>query len=160
MQMKDYLPRPRYNYLFIIFCYGLVSVSCAAEKPASPGMSEAGMRTCPDSPNCVSSEDQNRKHHIAPLMFSIPAEEAWLLLKEQVAKLPRTIVVSEKPGYLHVECRSAVFGFVDDLEFHMQAEQGVIAVRSAARTGYYDFGVNRQRVEELRTALLQAGLSP
>jgi len=81
-------------------------------------------------------------------------------LHEQVAKLPRTIVVTEQPGYLHVECRSKLFGFVDDLEFQLRAEQGLIAVRSAARTGYYDFGVNRQRVEALRAALLAAQDSP
>jgi uncharacterized protein (DUF1499 family) len=81
-------------------------------------------------------------------------------LKEQVAKLPRATVVSERPGYLHVECRSKVFGFVDDLEFQLQAAQGTIAVRSASRTGYYDFGVNRQRVETLRAALLAAQASP
>ena len=86
-------------------------------------------------------------------------EEVIKFLKEQVAKLPRTIVVTEKANYLYVECRSALFGFVDDLEFHLQAEQGLIAVRSAARTGHYDFGANRQRIEELRAAILAAQTS-
>ncbi len=151
----------RHSCLFvIILCCCLVSASCAAEKSASPGLSEAGLKACPDSPNCVSSDAQDEKHHVAPLRFSIAAAEAWQLLQEQVAKLPRTVVITAKPGYLHAECRSAVFGFVDDLEFSLRAEQGLIAVRSAARTGYYDFGANRQRVEELRAALLQRGLSP
>jgi uncharacterized protein (DUF1499 family) len=151
----------RHKYLFIlILCCGLVSTSCAAEKAASPVLPEAGLKACPDSPNCVSSDAQDEKHHIAPLMFSLPVADAWTLLKAQVAKLPRTVVVADKPGYLHVECRSAVFGFVDDLEFQLRAEQGVIAVRSAARTGYYDFGANRQRVEDLRAALLHAERSP
>ena len=69
-------------------------------------------------------------------------------------------MVSESPGYLHVECRSKIFGFVDDLEFQLQAAQGLIAVRSASRTGYYDFGVNRRRVEALRAALRAAQASP
>jgi uncharacterized protein (DUF1499 family) len=115
------------------------------------------LKACPSSPNCVSSDAQDEAHHIDPLSFSFPVAEAWSLLKAQLAKLPRTVVVADKPGYLLVECRSAVFGFVDDLEFQLRAEQGVIAVRSAARTGYYDFGANRQRVEDLRAALLQAG---
>ena len=145
----------RFKYLLIvILCCGLVSTSCAAEKAASPVLAEAGLKACPDSPNCISSDAQDEQHHIAPLKFSLPVADAWSLLKAQVAKLPRTVVVADKPGYLHVECRSAVFGFVDDLEFQLRAEQGVIAVRSAARTGYYDFGVNRQRVEDLRAALL------
>ena len=131
--------------------------SSTATNPVPP---ESGLRPCPKSPNCVASDAQDEQHQIAPLSFSIPAAEAWQLLHEQVAKLPRTIVVTEKPGYLHVECRSKLFGFVDDLEFQLRAEQGLIAVRSAARTGYYDFGVNRQRVEALRAALLAAQNSP
>ena len=151
----------RHKYLFIvILCCGLVSTSCAAEKAANPVLPEAALKACPDSPNCVSSDAQDEQHHIAPLAFSLPVAEAWTLLQAQVTKLPRTVVVADKPSYLHVECRSAVFGFVDDLEFQLRAEQGVIAVRSAARTGYYDFGANRQRVEDLRAALLDAGTSP
>jgi len=144
----------------VIFCGSLVSASCAAEPSVNPVASGSGLRPCPDSPNCVASGAEDERHRIAPLTFATPAAEAWQLLKEQVAKLPRATVVSERPGYLHVECRSKVFGFVDDLEFQLRAAQGTIAVRSASRTGYYDFGVNRQRVETLRAALLAPQASP
>lgn len=155
------MPNSRHCSLIVfILCCSLLSVSCAAGKSVNPERPAAGLKACPDSPNCVSSDAQDEKHHIAPLTFSIPVAEAWPLLKEQVAKLPRTVVVSDKPEYLHVECRSAVFGFVDDLEFHLQAAQELIAVRSAARTGYYDFGANRRRVEDLREALQPVKASP
>ena len=155
------MPILRHKYLLtVVLCSLLVSTSCAADKVASTGLSVTGLTACPDSPNCVSSEAQDEKHHIAPLTFSLPVAKAWRLLQAQVAKLPRTVVVTDKPDYLHVECRSAVFGFVDDLEFQLRAEQGVIAVRSAARTGYYDFGANRQRVDDLRAAFLRAEVSP
>jgi len=61
--------------------------------------------------------------------------------------------------YLHAEFRSAVFGFVDDVEFYV-SPPGTLQVRSASRTGYSDFGVNRERVETLRarfTATAEAG---
>ena len=155
------MPSPQQSCLIaIFFCGTFFSSSCASEPSPNPVPSESGLRPCPNSPNCVASDAQDEQHQIAPLTFSTPAAEAWQLLHEQVAKLPRTIVVTEKPGYLHVECRSKLFGFVDDLEFQLRAEQGLIAVRSAARTGYYDFGVNRQRVEALRAALLAAQDSP
>ncbi len=155
------MPSLRLLYLFVIMlCCGLVSASCAAEKSLNPGLVEGELVACPDSPNCVSSDALDEKHQIAPLMFSIPAAEAWQLLKVQLATLPRTVVVTDQPGYLHVECRSAVFGFVDDLEFQLRAAQGHIAVRSAARSGYYDFGANRRRVEALRSALLHVGVAP
>lgn len=152
------MPRVKHSFLIVLLLLcGLATVSCAAGNTAAPG---EGLAPCPSSPNCVSSEAQDDDHRVAPLSFSVPAEEAWRLLKEQVALLPRTVIVAEKPGYLHAQAKSAVFGFVDDLEFYLRPDQGVIAVRSASRTGYFDFGVNRQRVEELRTALRQAGVSP
>ena len=55
-------------------------------------------------------------------------------------------------------CSSAVFGFVDDLELHLRRAENVIAARSAARLGYSDFGVNRRRVENLRSLLRQQGV--
>jgi len=64
----------------------------------------------------------------------------------------------ETDDYLHAECSSAFFGFVDDLELHLRPGQGTIAVRSAARLGHSDFGVNRKRVEKLRSLLTQQGV--
>lgn len=80
-----------------------------------------------------------------------------------VAELPRTTIITQGPDYLHAECRSAVFGFVDDLELHLRPDKNTIAVRSAARLGYSDLGVNRKRIEDLRSKLTGRGaidLSP
>jgi uncharacterized protein (DUF1499 family) len=60
--------------------------------------------------------------------------------------------------YLHAECASAVFGFVDDLELQLRASEGRIAVRSASRLGRSDLGVNRRRVEALRSELARQGV--
>ena len=68
------------------------------------------------------------------------------------------MVVADE-NFLHVEFRSAVFGFVDDVEFLFDDGNKVIHVRSASRVGYYDFGVNRRRVEELRKRFMAAGKS-
>ena len=81
----------------------------------------------------------------------------WQATREAVLQLPRTKIVTDSDGYLHAECRSAVFGFVDDLELHFRSEEKMIAVRSAARMGSSDFGVNRDRVEQLRTLLKANG---
>jgi uncharacterized protein (DUF1499 family) len=67
--------------------------------------------------------------------------------------------VFESDDYLHAECRSAVFGFVDDLELHLRRQSNSIAVRSASRLGYRDFGVNRKRVERLRAVLAAQGVT-
>lgn len=133
-------------------------LSCAGKRPSDLGVSSSGLAACPSSPNCVSSDAQDSAHRVPPFQLGEAPASAWQAAREQVSRLPRTRIVNETADYLHAECRSAVFGFVDDLELHLRPGEGVIAVRSAARLGYSDFGVNRRRVELLRTRLLHKGV--
>ena len=105
---------------------------------------------CPDKPNCVSSLATDKRHFTEPLTFTGEPADAWARLRAILQAQPRTRIVAEQDGYLHAECRSLVFRFVDDVEFVMQPELMAIQVRSASRTGYGDFGVNRRRIERLR----------
>lgn len=88
-----------------------------------------------------------------PFVLLASAGKAWEAARQAVMQLPRTRIVAEGPGYLHAECRSALFRFVDDLQLQLREQEGIIAVRSASRLGRSDFGVNRRRVETLRAAL-------
>lgn len=74
-------------------------------------------------------------------------------LKQVLARQPRTTIVTEAHNYLHVEFRSAILRFVDDVEFLVN--DAAIQVRSASRVGYSDFGVNRKRIETLRSQFNQ-----
>ena len=105
---------------------------------------------CPDSPNCVSSQADDEQHAIDPIVFSGDPSRAWSQLKATLQLQKRTTVIEEGNFYLHAEVRSLVFRFVDDIEFILVPEQSLIHVRSASRTGYSDFGVNRRRVEAIR----------
>jgi uncharacterized protein (DUF1499 family) len=116
------------------------------------------LAACPASPNCVSSEAERPSQRVEPLKLAVPAEQAWPAVRQAVASLPRTRLVTQDAHHLHAECSSAVFGFVDDLELVLRAEQGVVALRSASRVGYSDMGVNRRRVEKLREALRRQGI--
>lgn len=73
-------------------------------------------------------------------------------VKNLLAGMPRTTLVTATDDYLHAVCRTRI-GFADDLECRLCRADGVIHVRSASRLGYYDFGVNRARVELLRRKL-------
>jgi uncharacterized protein (DUF1499 family) len=108
----------------------------------------------------VASDSKDANHAIAPLRLISTGEESWRQVRSVVLSLPRTRPIVERENYLHVECRSALFGFADDLELQLRPSEGVVAVRSASRTGYYDFGVNRRRVEKLRRLLQDCGLVP
>jgi uncharacterized protein (DUF1499 family) len=108
---------------------------------------------CPNSPNCVSSQapESDHEHYIVPLRFSGDPAAAWQRLRAAVLAEKRVTVVAEQGDYLHVEIRSLMFRFIDDVEFSLAASTGLIHVRSASRAGYSDFGVNRKRVERIRT---------
>ena len=96
---------------------------------------------------------------MAPLALAMPAPEAWNLIRKTIEDQPRVRIVEQTGGYLHAEYRSRLFRFVDDLELQLRADQRIIAVRSASRLGYSDFGVNRRRVETLRAGLRHRGVT-
>lgn len=64
-------------------------------------------------------------------------------------------ITKDEPGHIHAEFRSALFGFVDDVTFIFDDNARLIHFRSASRTGYYDFGVNRKRMEEISKMYLK-----
>jgi uncharacterized protein (DUF1499 family) len=132
--------------------------SCAGKRPTNLVVEASRLPPCPSSPNCVSSDADNSAHSIAPFALAVPSRDGWLAVRESVESLPRTKIISETADYLHAECTSAFFGFVDDLELHLRTAEGVIAVRSAARLGYSDLGVNRRRIEDLRALLIKRGI--
>ena len=108
---------------------------------------------CPSSPNCVSTLSTSDRHRIVPYRYRGSLDEAKRRLKEIVGAQRGVKIVEEDETYLHVEFTSRIFRFVDDVEFVFEDETKTIHFRSASRTGYSDFGVNRNRMEEIRRLL-------
>ena len=127
---------------------GLIAFNGFSSAPTDLGLQGGRLAGCPDSPNCVSSESEDRRHLIEPLHFTGPSAPALASLKEVLRHQPRATLVLETNGYLRAEFRSAFFRFADDVEFF--ATGAVIQVRSASRVGTSDYGVNRRRVEAIR----------
>ena len=127
----------------------------AGKPPSNLGAKNGRLAPCPRSPNCVASQGDpaDRTHYIAPIAFKGDPGAAWRALRETVAASERVKIVDEREGYLRAEFATKVIGFVDDVEFLLDAPARAIHVRSASRLGYRDFGVNRARVEALRTRL-------
>lgn len=127
----------------------------AGTPPANLGAKDGRLAACPSSPNCVSSQGDpaDATHYIAPIAFKRDARAAWRALRETVAASERVKIIDEQDGYLRAEFATQFFGFVDDVEFLLDAPARVIHVRSASRLGYGDLGVNRARIETLRTRL-------
>ncbi len=115
-------------------------------------MSRRTLPPCPSSPNCVSTfaSAQDAQHAIAPFRYRKSRAEAKEAVKAAVAALPRTRLVEEDEAYLRYEFTSLLLRFVDDVELLFDDESKTVHFRSASRTGYGDFGVNRRRMEEIR----------
>jgi uncharacterized protein (DUF1499 family) len=113
---------------------------------------------CPDRPNCVSSQSPDARHAIEPFRLKGDPTTGWNAITGIIENLPRTTIVNATEHYLHAECKSRLFGFIDDLELKLDSETGILYIRSASRTGYYDFGVNRRRVSGMRQILKDKGL--
>lgn len=130
----------------------LATVSCMSS-PATSGPNGGRLTPCPTSPNCVCSQDIGSAAYIEPIHTTGSAPETLAKVKAIVLALPRTRLVEERPDYLRFEFRSRIFRFVDDVEFLASGTDPAIQVRSASRTGYSDLGVNRKRIESIRSAL-------
>lgn len=142
--------------LVILVSVALASATGHAER--MDPLSDSTLKPCPSSPNCVSSDASDSSHHIEGFILVESSEESWRAVTRVIETQPRTKVTLINATQLSAEVSSRVFGFVDDLDLEFRAGTGSVAVRSASRTGYWDLGANRSRVENLRTALRSRGL--
>jgi uncharacterized protein (DUF1499 family) len=125
----------------------------------SAGAATPLLKPCPSSPNCVSSLAENPARRIAPFsLFGTPAE-TLTRLEKAIGTFPRAAVVVREELYLKVEFRT-LLGFVDDVEFLVDANHGLVQARSASRSGYWDLGLNRRRMEVIRKVFLEWKDSP
>jgi uncharacterized protein (DUF1499 family) len=133
-----------------MLAFTLVLTACSTDQTIKTGATSDRLSPCPSSPNCVSSLSENKSHQVEPLTYNAPLDEAREKLISVIHSMKRSEIVTAENNYLHATFTSFLFRFVDDVEFSFDDERKIIDVRSASRTGYYDFGQNRRRVEEIR----------
>ncbi|MGA6926388.1 MAG: DUF1499 domain-containing protein [Desulfosarcina sp.] len=138
----------------LILTGSMAIFGCAGRPPAHIGVNDGHLAACPGSPNCVVSRTGSDRHFIDPFDYSGQRTEAMAVIRQVIQGMDGTRIATETDHYLHVTFESKWMGFVDDVEFYFP-DRPVIHVRSASRVGYYDFGVNRRRMETIRT-LFQA----
>jgi uncharacterized protein (DUF1499 family) len=132
--------------------------ACAAEGLGKLGATDKTLAPCPASPNCVSSQDSDEGHRIAPLSFSGDPDAAFARLLQLLRQRRDTTILEASDSSLRLELRTTFF--VDDAEFILDRQQKVIHLRSASRLGYWDLGKNRRRLEEIRSAFTETGKTP
>ena len=90
---------------------------------------------------------------IAPLPLKAGSGTASIqALARVLAAMPGVTLVEQRTDYLHAQAETRWMKFTDDMEFWFNPARGVIELRSASRLGRRDFGVNRERIEAVRSA--------
>ena len=124
---------------------------CSGNRPENLGLKNNQLAPCPESPNCVLSQQSDEKHRIQPIHYDVTLEVAKESLSQVILSLESARIITQNEVYWHVEFTSRWLRFVDDVEFYFVESEALIHLRSASRLGYNDYGVNRKRVENIRT---------
>jgi uncharacterized protein (DUF1499 family) len=131
----------------LITVFILTSVSGAGVE--SPGVRESKLAPCPDSPNCVSTQSELKRHAMKPLPYLQTRDASRERILSILKGMKRMEIVKLTESHIHAEFRTALWGFADDVEFLLDDTARVVHFRSASRVGYYDFGLNRRRMKEI-----------
>ena len=133
----------------------LLTVAALAACSNTPTQTAANnaLAPCPSAPHCVSSLETGKKS-IAPI--TVNSVNEWQLLQATLLAMPRTEVADRQAQYLHAVTHSAIMRYRDDIELRYSPSQNRVDVRSASYIGYYDFEVNRKRIETLRRQFIAA----
>lgn len=130
---------------------------CLVGSLAGCGMGRVNLRApggalapCDGGPHCVSSKSEDPDRRVEPLTYTGKREDVRRHLLAVLGAREDLTVVESQPDYIRAEARTAIMRYVDDLEFVFAAREARIDVRSSSRVGWYDFGVNRRRIEAIR----------
>jgi len=131
--------------------------------PSNLGLRDGRFKPPSNTPNSVSSQAalwpdnaQREGAAIAPLALRGDGPATIALLAQIIEDMESAQIVERRPDYLYVQFTTRLMRFVDDAEFWFDPVNSVVQVRSAARVGRKDFGVNRARIEGLRSRLAGA----
>ncbi|MGL6064386.1 MAG: DUF1499 domain-containing protein [Fusobacteriaceae bacterium] len=94
---------------------------------------------CPKSPNCSIQSMTFQEYNLEIVKNKIISN---------ITKLGGAIVINQNE-YINSSFKSNFFKFEDITEFHIDMVNKTIHIKSAAQSGWYDFGVNSKRIEKL-----------
>ena len=160
--MLIWLPLILAALVLLVFVAGQIGL-LKGQAPDDLGVRDGRLKMPSSTDNSVTSQaalyaDHPQKDYAAiePIALESGDTDGTATLagiEEVIAAIEGAKVVKSEGNYLHAQFTSKWLKFIDDAEFWFDPEQEVIQVRSAARLGRKDFGMNRQHVETVRVAL-------
>ena len=124
-----------------IFFLAILIFSCFLY-PSSSYASHVEIKPCIEVAHCVMEE----------LMVN-DIKEPFEKIKTLIENTPRTEIVEINGDYLHAEVTSKWMKYVDDLEVSFLPESNTLLIRSESRVGEGDLGVNKRRVDLLKSKM-------
>ena len=153
-------------YVLMVLLVGLLVAGqlgfLSGKQPNNMGVNNDRLKPPSKTRNSVSSQAHLHTDHaqmqyasIEPLPFKNNSAVASMQSLLAVLKsMPGVTIVDAKADYIYAHSQTKVLKFVDDVEFWVNPAKSVIEARSASRLGREDFGVNRKRIDAIRTAYL------
>ncbi|MCP3850444.1 MAG: DUF1499 domain-containing protein [Gammaproteobacteria bacterium] len=139
-------------YLGILYLGG--NAMASSTEVIQSDLTRPKLQHCPDKPNCINTEYPEDNTHYLPAIDYIKSDENQLLtLAKQVIAQMGGVLVKEEKYTLSATFTSSIFKFVDDFEIRQDTIEHKLHIRSASRTGYSDFGVNKKRVKSFSEQL-------
>lgn len=149
--------RKKILFTAIILFVGVVGLSAgmsvASRFVHHAGLVDGRLKPCPDAPNCVCSEYKG-VHAFPPLQPGTSADGGMSALRQAIEASGGRLRHST-PLYLWASYTTPIFRVIDDVEARLDPATGMLHLRSASRVGYYDFGANRKRLQEIATLFYQ-----
>lgn len=158
MKKKNSIVFPLFIALIIVtgvyFLIRLIVV-WVTPRPLDLGIQNSNFKPCPDYPACVNTQadSTDEAHAIAPIEHVLSVSEARERIIQIMSRTQGSSLITAADDYLYYEIKVKPFGFKDDVEFYFPGDAEAIQIRSSARVPYYDFDVNRKRVESIRMEL-------
>ncbi|QUX92769.1 DUF1499 domain-containing protein [Marinomonas sp. A3A] len=142
--------------IVVLFVGFFIYVNMSNKLPEGLGVTDGELMPCPSTPNCVSTQasPEDLDHYAEPVVYTGDRMKTQLSIESFMLNKGNTHLVSSTLGYVHFEVKSPLVGYIDDVEFYLPAADSVVHIRSASRVGYSDFGVNRERVRQIQSLLV------
>ncbi len=145
-----------YHCLLMFLAMNLSGCALLIDAPPKLGLNEDGkLQPCSDRPNCISSQEVRDEYYMEPWIASGSSDDIIEKLKRVGKKVGNVTWVEQKANYIRGVFVSILMRYPDDVEFVIDKAQGKIHFRSSSRFGYSDFGINRERILEIKKGLEQ-----
>lgn len=152
------------SILLVVVVIGAIGAGQAglfrSSAPADLGVNGGKLKPPSATDNSVSSQaalypalPQRLAAQIEPLALRGEGPATIARIRSIVEAMPGAKIVKSDADYLYAQFTTPLMKFVDDVEFWYDPAAKAIQARSASRVGKSDMGVNRKRIEAVRTAL-------